>query len=112
MASPPPAARASRRPPPDRDRDPVQEIDELLKIFQVLGTPDEQSWPGVSQLPDYKDCFPKWRPKALSSVVPALDPAGLDLLRRLLEYDPNRRITARAALEHPYFDDLRAAREH
>lgn len=31
-----------------------QEIDELYKIFQVLGTPSELSWPGVSQLPDYK----------------------------------------------------------
>lgn len=31
-----------------------QEIDELYKIFQVLGTPSDASWPGVSQLPDYK----------------------------------------------------------
>lgn len=31
-----------------------QEIDELYKIFQVLGTPSEATWPGVSQLPDYK----------------------------------------------------------
>ena len=31
-----------------------QEIDELYKIFQVLGTPSEELWPGVSQLPDYK----------------------------------------------------------
>jgi cyclin-dependent kinase 2 len=77
----------------------------------VLGTPDETAWPGVSQLPDYKDCFPKWRPKPLDAVVPALCPAGLDLLARLLEYDPNRRITAHAALEHPYFDDIRGLRE-
>ena len=31
-----------------------QEIDELYKIFQLLGTPSEAVWPGVSQLPDYK----------------------------------------------------------
>lgn len=30
------------------------EIDELFRIFRVLGTPTEASWPGVSQLPDYK----------------------------------------------------------
>ncbi|KAL6773745.1 CDKA1 [Auxenochlorella protothecoides x Auxenochlorella symbiontica] len=86
------------------------EIDELLKIFQLLGTPDETVWPGVSQLPDYKSIFPQWRPKPLAPLIPGLCPAGIDLLSRLLEYDPNRRITARAALDHVYFDDLRAAR--
>jgi len=28
------------------------EIDELMKIFRTLGTPDETTWPGVSSLPD------------------------------------------------------------
>lgn len=31
----------------------------------------------------------------------------MDLLSRLLDYVPSRRITARAALQHPYFDDIR-----
>lgn len=60
-------------------------------------------------LPDYNSLFPKWRPKSLAELVPGLDTQGLDLLCRLLEYDPNRRITAKAALEHPYFDDIREA---
>ena len=30
------------------------EIDQLLKIFKILGTPSEDSWPGVTSLPDYK----------------------------------------------------------
>ena len=30
------------------------EIDQLYKIFQMLGTPDEENWPEVSHLPDYK----------------------------------------------------------
>ena len=30
------------------------EIDQLLKIFMILGTPDEASWSGVTSLPDYK----------------------------------------------------------
>jgi hypothetical protein len=37
-----------------------QEIDELFKIFRVLGTPTEATWPGISTLPDYKDIFPLW----------------------------------------------------
>uniref|UniRef100_A0A453N3D9 Protein kinase domain-containing protein n=1 Tax=Aegilops tauschii subsp. strangulata TaxID=200361 RepID=A0A453N3D9_AEGTS len=36
------------------------EIDELFKIFRIMGTPNEETWPGVSSLPDYKSAFPKW----------------------------------------------------
>jgi cyclin-dependent kinase 2 len=84
------------------------EIDELFKIFQVMGTPNEDSYPGVGQLPDFADVFPKWRAQDLGAVVPALGPDGLDLLRRLLEYVPAHRISAKVALEHAYFDEIRA----
>ena len=30
------------------------EIGQLLKIFMILSTPDEDSWSGVTSLPDYK----------------------------------------------------------
>ncbi|GMQ03497.1 hypothetical protein CsSME_00049274 [Camellia sinensis var. sinensis] len=39
------------------------EIDELFKIFRVLGTPNEDTWPGVTSLPDFKSAFPKWPSK-------------------------------------------------
>lgn len=35
-----------------------------------------------------------------------IDDQGLDLLQKMLEYDPARRISARKALEHPYFIDV------
>ncbi|XP_062217017.1 cell division control protein 2 homolog isoform X2 [Phragmites australis] len=82
------------------------EIDELFKIFRVLGTPNEQTWPGVSSLPDFKSAFPKWQAQDLAAVVPNLEPAGLDLLSKMLRYEPNKRITARQALEHEYLKDL------
>ena len=87
-------------------RSHVQEIDELYKIFMLLGTPNEHIWPGVSQLPDYKDTFPSWRPQPLADIVPTLDAVGLDLLSKMLVYDPQSRITARAALGHQYFQDI------
>ncbi|XP_017919261.1 PREDICTED: cyclin-dependent kinase 3 isoform X2 [Capra hircus] len=79
------------------------EIDQLFRIFRTLGTPSEAMWPGVTQLPDYKGSFPKWTSKGLEEVVPSLEPEGQDLLLQLLQYDPSRRISAKAALAHPYF---------
>jgi serine/threonine protein kinase len=55
---------------------------------------------------EYKDVFPQWRPRDLKEVVPQLDNDGLDLLARLLVYDPTQRISAKQALQHPYFHDL------
>jgi cyclin-dependent kinase 2 len=82
------------------------EIDELFRIFRTLGTPNEEVWPGVTTLPDYKSTFGQWKPQSLASVVPGLDPLGLDLLSKMLRYAPQERITAKDALKHPYFDDL------
>lgn len=73
----------------------------------TLGTPDESVWPGVTQLPEFQaDAFPKWRPRPLSDVCPSLDPQGVDLLSRMLAYEPQRRVTARMALQHSYFADI------
>ncbi|RQM20543.1 hypothetical protein B5M09_009565 [Aphanomyces astaci] len=56
------------------------EIDELFRIFRVLGTPDDHMWPGVSSLPDFKTSFPKWQPQPWMDIVPSLDACGMDLL--------------------------------
>ncbi|EFJ15022.1 hypothetical protein SELMODRAFT_139306 [Selaginella moellendorffii] len=85
------------------------EIDELFKIFRILGTPNEETWPGVTSLPDFKSAFPKWLPKDLATLVPGLEHAGVDLLSKMLCLDPSSRITARAALEHDYFKDAASA---
>ncbi|KAI3701204.1 hypothetical protein L2E82_45853 [Cichorium intybus] len=82
------------------------EIDQLFKIFNVMGTPTEDTWPGVSSLRDFKSTFPKWQAKDLETMVPNLDKSGLDLLRKMLYMDPNKRITAKDALNHEYFKDI------
>lgn len=81
------------------------EIDEIFRIFRVLGTPTEETWPDVSFLPDFKPTFPKWTKKNLAEFVPSLDADGLDLLEKMLVYDPSNRISAKRALVHPYFND-------
>lgn len=82
------------------------EIDQLFKIFRVLGTPNEDTFPGVTSLEYYKYSFPKWKSTNLALLAPNLCDKGVDLLSRMISYDPSRRIHARDALKHPYFDDL------
>ncbi|PVU97434.1 hypothetical protein BB561_000530 [Smittium simulii] len=82
------------------------EIDEIFKIFRVLGTPTEETWPSVTSLPDYKSSFPKWKPKSLAELLPNLCTDGIDLLEKMLIYDPSHRITAKQAMQHPYFKDV------
>lgn len=82
------------------------EIDELFRIFRTLGTPNEEVWPGVSALPDFKSTFPQWEKRPWADVVPTLCAQGRDLLGQLLEYAPGGRVSARAAVTHPFFDSL------
>ncbi|KAG5448245.1 Cell division protein kinase 1 [Clonorchis sinensis] len=86
------------------------EIDQLFRIFRLLGTPSEDVWPGVTNLPDYKKKgFPLWRESKLTTnenITKAFNDLGLSLLQAMLIYEPSRRITARDALLHPYFADL------
>eukprot|EP00892_Ulva_mutabilis_P005149 jgi/Ulvmu1/3005/UM015_0045.1 len=82
------------------------EFAQLLTIFQILGTPNEDTWPGVTQLKDWH-LYPQWQAVDMHALMgDALDASGVDLLLQLLHYDPDRRISARRALQHPWFDDL------
>jgi hypothetical protein len=108
------------------------EIDEIFRIFRyrflfslrliwlysTLGTPDEKTWPGVSELPDFKSTFPKWKPQDLREHASKLNDMGINLLEVLLEhryivltlqqllaYNPAARISAKKALCHPFFND-------
>ncbi|OWM85985.1 cyclin-dependent kinase B2-2 [Punica granatum] len=81
------------------------ELQQLLHIFRLLGTPNEKMWPGVSKLMNWHE-YPQWRPQDLSSAVRNLDKDGLDLLAQMLQYEPSKRISAKKAMEHPYFDDV------
>ncbi|CDW52602.1 Cell division control protein 2-like protein [Trichuris trichiura] len=82
------------------------EIDQLFRIFRVLGTPTKAEWKDVESLPEYKANFPKWHGNHLSEFVNTVDPHGFHLLNKMLKYDPAYRITAKEVLSHPYFNDL------
>jgi len=89
----------------------TSDADQLKRIFNVQGTPNDTEWPGVVDLPEWKE---EWtanpQPRhSLDVLCPKLDPSGLALLTEMLMYDPAKRITAKNALKHAYFNDLEPA---
>eukprot|EP00928_Gymnodinium_smaydae_P027022 TRINITY_DN21034_c0_g3_i1.p2 TRINITY_DN21034_c0_g3~~TRINITY_DN21034_c0_g3_i1.p2 ORF type:complete len:325 (-),score=64.24 TRINITY_DN21034_c0_g3_i1:140-1114(-) len=85
------------------------EIDTIFKVFRLLGTPDDDVWPGVSSLRDYKQEFPKWKDTELVEVRrrgPGLGDAGVQLIRTCLRYNPVDRPSARRLLRDPFFDGV------
>ena len=76
------------------------EIGQLFKIFPGTGTPNEEVWPNVAKLPDYKFTFPQWQAKKLEDLFSGVDPDAIDIMDKMLTLDPEKRISIREALEH------------
>jgi serine/threonine protein kinase len=80
--------------------------DQITRIFRIMGTPTERTWPGITQLPEYKPNFQMYATQDLRNILQAIDPTGIDLLQRMLQLRPELRISAAEALQHPWFSDL------
>ncbi|KAF0022666.1 hypothetical protein F2P81_025058 [Scophthalmus maximus] len=83
--------------------------DQLERIFLVLGTPSEDTWPSVSSLPHFKpDRFTVYSAKKLRQAWNKLgyvDHAE-ELASRFLQCFPKNRLSAQAALNQEYFSNL------
>jgi len=80
------------------------DMEQLNIIFQALGTPTEETWPGLKSLPVPSSFeFPIYPKTPWRNLFTAAANDALDLLEKMLTYNPNKRISAQDALLHPYF---------
>ncbi|ORX90909.1 Pkinase-domain-containing protein [Basidiobolus meristosporus CBS 931.73] len=82
-------------------------IDQLVEIIKVLGTPSREQIRSMN--PHYVDHkFPQIKPHPFSKIFRSRAPEdAIDLVTRLLDYTPSKRLTAVEAMAHPFFDELR-----
>ncbi|KAI0305169.1 kinase-like domain-containing protein [Multifurca ochricompacta] len=80
------------------------DLDQLEKIWQMCGTPNQHTWPNFDTLPGCEGVkHHNQHPKRLKSVFEQFGVETCDLIDRLLTCNPGERITASQALEHDYF---------
>ncbi|XP_061721361.1 cyclin-dependent kinase 20-like isoform X2 [Cydia pomonella] len=80
------------------------DIEQLAIVLQHLGTPTEETWPGHAQLPDFhKITFPESSPTPWSELIPTVEADAVHLIKCCLYYDADKRISAKQALLHQWF---------
>ncbi|KAK4177351.1 kinase-like domain-containing protein [Triangularia setosa] len=80
--------------------------DQTIRIFRIMGTPTERTWPGLSQFPEYKTTWQMYATQPLRNILPQIDEKGIDLLQRMLQLRPELRISAAEALNHEWFAEF------
>ncbi|EQB60205.1 cyclin-dependent protein kinase [Vairimorpha apis BRL 01] len=81
------------------------EIDQLFKIFKILGTPNNKIWNGVEELKNYQKSFPKYERINLNDVL-GDNKDLVEMLKNMFIYDPRYRSSAQQILNSNYFKGL------
>lgn len=81
------------------------ELSQLDKIYNILGTPTRQEWPGITDMAWFELLRPTAKRKNVfaEKYKDKVSPAAFDLLESMFCYDPANRPTAAMVLQHPYF---------
>lgn len=78
------------------------DINQVDVIFKTLGTPNEKDWKEMTTLPNFVK-LPKYARVPLKTIFTGASNDAIELLERMLVYDPEKRISSYGALKHVYF---------
>jgi serine/threonine protein kinase len=83
-------------------------LDQIQRVIAVLGTPttEDLAYIGNESALKYIKSLPRRSKQAWSSLYPKANPHALDLLGKMLVFNPDKRYTCEQCLEHPYFEGL------
>ncbi|XP_022920833.1 cyclin-dependent kinase 20-like isoform X2 [Onthophagus taurus] len=80
------------------------DIEQLAIVLHTLGTPTIETWPGLKNLPDYnKIAFAKTAGLSWKEILPRFDWYIVNFVKGFLQYDSNKRLSAKQALNHTFF---------
>ena len=82
------------------------DLDQMHQIFKVLGTPTEDTMPNYADLQKDFPGITQYPRADLSEILKTDDEFLIDLVSKMLQYDPMKRLTAQDALKHPFFDSI------
>lgn len=84
------------------------ELDQIHKVHNILGTPNTELLNKLKKHGTHMDFdFPVKQGTGITKLLPHASPDALDLMIKLLTYNPDDRPSAKQALRHPYFKEIR-----
>ncbi|KAH1199793.1 Mitogen-activated protein kinase MMK2 [Glycine max] len=83
-------------------------VHQLRLITELIGSPDDHSLGFLrsDNARRYVRQLPQYPRQQFATRFPSMSPGAVDLLEKMLVFDPNRRITVKEALRHPYLAPL------
>jgi len=89
----------------------TNELDQVQKIHQIMGTPTPELLNHFKKKSSHMDFNfpPNQEGTGIEKMIPHIAPECIDLIQKLLAYNPDERLSARQGLRHPWFRDLREA---